>query len=197
MQEGKKSKVESMCRCFWSLFNGLVGNVKRMQKSCDPIHILQAHTYKNNIQVTTKFHQTPLRHLAWTSPSLTTSSSHLTQTSLSHSTLTFTNCSKFGPCLDLSHTWTSCRTCSHTSLGFQVAILLKTQTFLRLHLYPFPLAWYAKALECLGVWTLEEILKISLTKQDVGKKNLFIAHKGKTLKTLTQDMHVHVHIQTP
>jgi len=155
MQEGKKSKVESMCRCFWSLLNGLVGNVKQMQKSCDPIHILQAHTYKNYIQVTTKFHQTPLRHLAWTSPSFTTSSSHLTQTDLSHSTLTFTNCSKFGPCLDFSQTWMSCKTCSHTSLRLQVAILLKTQTFLRLHLYPFTLAWYAKVLEyfgCLNAW---------------------------------------------
>jgi hypothetical protein len=200
MQEGKKSKVESTCRCFRSLFNGLVGNVKQMQKSCDPIHILQTNTYKNYIQVTTKFHQTPLRHLAWTSPSLTTSSLHLTQTSLSLTTLDFANCSKFGPCLDLSHTWTLCRTCSHTSLRLQVAILLKAQTLLRLHVYPFPLAWYAKVLEYLGAWTLEDIKNFSLTKQDVTKKkkNLFLACKGgKTLKTLPQDMHVDVHIQTP
>jgi hypothetical protein len=159
MQEGKKSKVESMCRCSWSLFNGLDGNVKRMQKSCDPIHILQAHTYKNYIQVTTKFHKTPLRHLAWTSLSFTTLSSHLTlihhfklapysNLSFSHSTLTFTNCSKFGPCLDLSHTWMSCRTCSHTSLGLQVAILLKAQTLLRLHFYPF------LRMICKGAWVL-------------------------------------------
>jgi len=159
-----------MCRCFWSLFNGLVGNVEQMQISCYPIHILQAHMYKNYTQVTTKFHKTPLRHLAWTSPSFTTSSLHLTQTSLSHSTLTFTNCPKFGPCLDLSPTWTLCRTCSHTSLKLQVAILLKTQTFLRLHLYPFTLAWYAKVLEYLGAWMLEDIKKISPTKQDLKKK---------------------------
>jgi hypothetical protein len=150
MQEGKKSKVESMCKCFWSLFNGLVGNVKRMQKSCGPIHILQARTYKNIYRWQLNFIKHHWDTLAWTSPSFTTSSLHLTQTSLSHSTLTFSNCSKFGPSLDLSHTWTSCRTCSHTSLRLQVAILLKTQTFLRLHLYPFPLAWVLGCLNACG-----------------------------------------------
>jgi hypothetical protein len=186
-----------MCRCFWSLFNGLVGNVKRMQKSCDPIHILQAHTYKNIFRWQLNFIKHHWDTLLGPHPHSPLQACTLLKP-LSHSTLTFTNCSKFGPCLDLSHAWMLCRTCSHPSLGLQVAILLKSQILLRLHLYPFPLAWYAKVLEYLGAWTLEYIKKFSPTKQDViKKKNLFIACKGKTLKTLPHDMHVHVHIQTP